>query len=388
MEGLLELVKPEAKEWVARLTILDIANILNAMASIPAIGADDAEPDCEEPLPTRVYSDIAPCKGRQGEDEFKTICANLLSAQFTLINTAKQARSGDFCLEWRSPETDRVYRYLVDVKNYRSSVPTKEVEKFWRDIEASSYDGAFLISLHSRITGKNAGFQFEEKLINMTCLPIAYICSSDPTIISEVIKFMTSMTEVKMRCGISLTKSQKVMRSISALESSIDLFSRSRSNLQDIKLTLEKQFNRIFVDLLSAEHIFKTNIKNVVESLIEESASLEVRPSILAELSKCENFSLDDSSGIMHIWSAGQWDHSTVDSDSNEWRLTRTDGTSLSFKFLKKYTIAEIHESRANISEIVGRHKHRGKISKTGGIAVRFSSSTYPMVCEICNIPI
>ena len=145
MDIILEHVLDENKEWVKSLTPENIAYILNTCALIPQMKTKfniDRE------------SDIAAIKGITGESKFDNIVSQFMSSDYELINVAKQGKSGDFLIKWQSQKTNRIYKILVDVKNYsKSTVPTIEVEKFYRDINLNNVDGGFLLSLNSRIIG-------------------------------------------------------------------------------------------------------------------------------------------------------------------------------------------------------------------------------------------
>lgn len=50
---------------------------------------------------------------------------------------------------------------MLEVKNYKLNVPSKEVEKFHRDLMNNNYDSAILISCNSGINGCNNKFSYE-----------------------------------------------------------------------------------------------------------------------------------------------------------------------------------------------------------------------------------
>jgi hypothetical protein len=435
MNSIVELVSDKNKEWVSKLDIKDVANMIESFALLPDMV--HTFPNSAFVLPddqgvSLTYSNTPALKGLQGESEFEDMCENLLSSQFKIINTAKQSKSGDFFIEWTSPETGCLYRYLIDVKNYRSTVPSKEVEKFYRDIELHpTIHGAIMISLHSQIVGRKSVFQYEERLVGSTSIPIAYVCSNEPTVIIEIIRFMCSLSDIRRTCGIKFTSSEKVMTSIKELEESIDMFSRSRSNLQDIKLMIEKQFNKIFIDLLSVEHIFKTKIQNITSSLLEDAEECttainlppalvvtkynrvanisqeslgdikpkkknivieekkEVHvpesPDIIVSLNRdCGNYTSSETIDNMlrHIWSGGDWDTGKISSAENEWKVSRNCGqTSIIFKFMKKhitYTVPNVK---------ILTEKKIGKITRKGFTA-KLNADSYGVLCAMCDIPL
>ena len=46
-------------------------------------------------------------------------------------------------------------KILIEVKNYASSIPTKEIEKFLNDVNTTPCDCALFIAFDQRITGKS-----------------------------------------------------------------------------------------------------------------------------------------------------------------------------------------------------------------------------------------
>ncbi len=381
MEAIVDLVSQKNRAWAASLSPADVAAILDAAALLPNAA-------------TPVYSETAATKGIQGEAEFAAMCRDL-PAQYKLVNNTKSAKSGDFTLEWTSPETHRVYSYLVEVKNYKTTVPSKEIEKFWRDIECkSSTSGAIFVSLNSKIVGRKSTFQYEEKFINGALMPIAYICSNESAVISEIIKFLSELTELKKTRGITLTSSSKVMRDIRELESALDMFSITQTNLHDIKATMEKQFTRMFTDLVSIQHVFKSHIKNIIGSLMdpaefqagEISDALESKsgePDIMDRLRECPDFATNDalSSMLLHIWTNGQWIVDTVHPDSNAWDL-ECDDVSAQILFTHECSII-IQKNSRDFREIVRKHSPVGKLSRKGAYSCRLIQPNFSAICAM-----
>ena len=368
----MELVNQKNRAWAASLSLADVAAILDAAALLPSAS-------------TPVYSETAATKGIQGEAEFAAMCREL-PAQYKLANNAKSAKSGDFALEWTSPDTHRVYSYLIEVKNYKTTVPSKEIEKFWRDIECkSSTSGGIFISLHSKIVGRKSTFQYEEKFINGAPVPIAYICSNEPTVISEIIKFLSELTELKKTRGITLTSSSKVMRGIRELENALDMFSVTQNNLHDIKATMEKQFTRMFTDLVSIQHVFKNNIKNIIESLMEGDAheSKANEPDIMDRLRECPDFATNEalSGMLIHIWRAGQWSIDVVHPESNAWDLAHED-VSARILFNHECRII-IQKNSQDFREIIRTHAPAGKLSRKGAYSCRLIQSNFSAICAM-----
>jgi len=94
-------------------------------------------------------------KGKVGEQEFDTLVSEYTSWG-PLINTSKQSHATDRSCTIRNCET------LIEIKKYSNTVPTKEVEKFYRDMEQhQNVPYGMFISLHSDICGKKSNGFFQ-----------------------------------------------------------------------------------------------------------------------------------------------------------------------------------------------------------------------------------
>lgn len=90
-------------------------------------------------------------RGKQGEQEFEDIVKQYVSWP-PLINMSKTSHGTDRSCRIRKCDT------LFEVKNYSTEVPSKEVEKFQRDMEEKQdYPMGVFISMNTGIVGKKSG---------------------------------------------------------------------------------------------------------------------------------------------------------------------------------------------------------------------------------------
>jgi len=112
-------------------------------------------------------------KGRAGEE----VAADMIARAFPgsiLENRGATAASGD--LWWKPP--GRSTYVLVEVKNYATALPLKEVEKFARDVEANreAICGAMLVCFRCPsipTLPKSHGYS------DIAGVPVAYVCADD-----------------------------------------------------------------------------------------------------------------------------------------------------------------------------------------------------------------
>lgn len=102
-------------------------------------------------LPTSGNVNASVERGKQGEKEFDELASLYTMGWGELENTSKMARGTDRRCNIRGCQT------FFEIKNYTNDVPSKEVDKFCRDLEEHS-DSPFgvFISLRSNIVGKKS----------------------------------------------------------------------------------------------------------------------------------------------------------------------------------------------------------------------------------------
>jgi len=87
-------------------------------------------------------------KGGMGE----RIIENIVKYNFqdyTIVDTSKEMGSGDYMLHLPSGDV-----IMLEVKNYQSPIPKKEIDKFKRDLTKTGHKIGIFISLYSGIVGK------------------------------------------------------------------------------------------------------------------------------------------------------------------------------------------------------------------------------------------
>lgn len=130
-------------------------------------------------------------KGDQGE----TMFADLLQMTFGSVphgqpfhieQTGKEARQGDIHMTWMK------HKLMWEIKNYDYTIPTKEVQKFVRDMEESKDIGlGVMVSLHTNISGhtKAGGIDITELSDGRFCVYISkLLATEDPAAFLQSIK--------------------------------------------------------------------------------------------------------------------------------------------------------------------------------------------------------
>lgn len=130
-------------------------------------------------------------KGDQGElmfaDLLQTTFGSVPHGQpFHIEQKGREARQGDIHMTWMK------HKLMWEIKNYDYSVPTKEVQKFVRDMEEAKDIGlGVMVSLHTNISGhtKAGGIDITELSDGRFCVYISKLLTTeDPMAFLQSIK--------------------------------------------------------------------------------------------------------------------------------------------------------------------------------------------------------
>jgi hypothetical protein len=281
---IIDYVLAEHKDWVSKLTPENIGNILNTLANIPNMKINgksilsnssishnlnsEMQSEMQYDIPG-LKSDIPSVKGKIGENMFEDIVSKFMSSDYELINVAKQGKAGDFMIKWRSFKTNKLYKIIIDIKNYnKSSVPTLEVEKFYRDVHLNNVNGGLLLSYNSHITGTSKIIELKELLTDKGIVPLLFVQSNTPLVIVEIIKLLFHIIEIKDINNNSVCKNNELIYHINQLNDSIQNITDCRDILQNSKNDIEKSLNTIMLKLMSCEYNLVSKINQINSTLI------------------------------------------------------------------------------------------------------------------------
>jgi hypothetical protein len=269
----------ETRTWAQSLHPTTLSNITSLMLaavrkSILSESADikDAPYQCDIQtglasaalLPGPAYmSNTAPITsaakiGLEGEREVEEIMS-----RYQILNTAKSGKCADLIIVVEG------IKILIEVKKYKSSVPSAEVEKFYRDIEANvTVDAGMMVSLTSRITGYHSSIN----RITGKSVPIILNClhSMDKNTWTDVLH-----ASVEVLCAEVTGKrsyvdiGDKITLAVADITSSVDLISQCRNTVHETNNVISKQMNHLMKNILEAEISIKTSIK-MIQGQIQE----------------------------------------------------------------------------------------------------------------------
>lgn len=252
MDSIIKLMPTSLRSWAEHLTDEDVAHILTLVGS--ASMTVDAITNTEKK--TNVVLASANI-GLAGEQEVEEI----LQERYRILNTAKSGKCGDFVI------TVNGVRILIEVKKYSKTVPSLEVEKFYRDIDSNtSIGGAILISLTSKIVGISRSVEHTHQYINGNKIPVMFLSlrDIDPSIAKTCV---CSAVDILLAEADSKSKyidiGENIVHVVNDIDRNLDFLSQCRLMIHETQAMFNKQLGKLMQQVLSAE----INIGNSVRLL-------------------------------------------------------------------------------------------------------------------------
>lgn len=258
----LERLDFETRKWASNLTPNDLACVLQTVYK-----------GITESLKSTPKSQKAADIGKQGEQDFAKMCKTL-PENYKIINTAKQGKQGDFIITYTN--NNQTKRCLVDIKKYSTTVPKKEIDKFYEDLTYGSYDAGLIVSYSSNFAGISDNIFLEDKqLINGT-IPVMYIANVHAELILQCVKVLMMKTLVLDACDIRLSRIECFINSIN---NTLSQSASTRRLLSEMQFEISKSIQRCQENLVSLEVQTKKSIKEI-NKVIEDEKLIQLKQSI------------------------------------------------------------------------------------------------------------
>lgn len=223
------------------------------------------------------HTTVASTRGLQTE---KDIAARIEG--FT-VDTEKRPHAGDFVI-WKRPD----YRIMIEVKNYTSTVPRSQWEKFVSDRQISGYEAAIMIT-NQPVVGIENRVWFSG--------PVACVVSYDTDIINLVCQAMAERVEAKV------VTEHDLQNKFDSLQHSLDILfelkccaDRMSKCLTKEMLSIYKKIDRLILNTktlissvaqLASEVKFDTGFGSRVEvaeklqTLLRDEDRIEIRGNVV-----------------------------------------------------------------------------------------------------------
>ena len=214
--------------------------------------------------------------GQHGED----YVLNILN--YDVDVTAKKAFSTDLVIN------SRYGIIMIEVKNYTRTVPTKEIEKFRRDVSVNkNIIGGIFISIGSAITSKGL-ISFENLWTDQPLL--IYLATDDKDIINDSVRLVENYVDKQMTKNL---KKERLYTIFSAISDHNNQLLLATKLIAETKIVIIKNLDNV-------QQLVNTTEMNIRRLLRESSTVLleQVQPSV-SDLINIDN--LDKIAiGVLH----------------------------------------------------------------------------------------
>ena len=244
MESILSKLDIYTKQWAATLTEDDIAKLLQVVYKLPGL---------LETLRTGTAATI----GKTGEIKFADICKKLPS-NYQIQDTSKCGKKGDFIITYSNAGI--VKRCLIDIKNYSTTVPKKEIDKFYEDMTFGSYDSGLILSYNTKFVGIAEHIHVEELCLPIGKTSVMYLVSSDEELILQCIELIINKSIIQHSIDINSSRIESLIENVNcSLTNSADV----RRMLSDLQTNISKNIQKCQETLISHEFYIKKAIKEM-----------------------------------------------------------------------------------------------------------------------------
>lgn len=244
MNKIKEHLVPEIRNWISEADPEEIARVIE----IGYFGQLSMKRKQQN-------DDNAARKGRLGENHVH----DMLKPHFKIKDTSKKGKSGDFQIK------TEYGLILVEVKNYSKTVGKVELDKFYRDI---GYNGTIqagiFISLYAPIVGIRERIHFEIELIQGRSVPIVYMYCDSADVIKLLVDLLTAHLRSRKSRDIDPTH---VISKIDQMSESLGLLVQTRSQIEILRLNMNKSIDDIHSLVVNAELKFTKTIDEIQQNV-------------------------------------------------------------------------------------------------------------------------
>lgn len=151
---------------------------------------------------------------------------------------------------------------LIEIKNYSNKVPTRELNKFKRDMSSNNYKSGLFISLRTEITGIPSAFHYTEYFENGSINPIIYLSCPNPKIIELSTALLLRKCTEEM-CNPNLNKYiTEISNDMIILKNIQDQLIEIDNNTHNGMMTLNKSMSDLRISINSKINIILAQLKN------------------------------------------------------------------------------------------------------------------------------
>lgn len=331
-------------------------------------------------------------KGKVTENIIQQILQNNVP-EYNFDICAKKTASTDI-LAISEEEKTKGNKILIEIKNYgnnssssssSSNVPKKEIEKFYRDINAHNPSGAIFISVSSKITGKNEFEISEYYLNNSQKIPIIFLYSNGVSISNIVPTFMlltkiihktkdhnsSDVEKTKEKLLLEEKEFKKICQfaeeyykeNFLELENMSSQISGIRSNFMEMRKKIDKLLEDEYRKLFEYEIQYSSKIKSLKNKIKNMNISSEIENNFGMRMTELNKKSISNDEFVLvypeEIYNYDEFEPTPTIILLSE-VLEQIDLLLLAFNVTqKKMVIVKTNKKQTKIKNIIGELKYR-----------------------------
>ena len=190
----------------------------------------------------RICSQSSVSKGARGEDRVFKILGR--STSYVVRDVSRRPRSADMVVETPGG------KIFVDSKDYSSAVPSKEVQKFWRDLGARGADAGVLVSLSSGVAGVRRVLSAALEVLpgEGRAVPVVYATSGHEDVVTAAVDLAAYLAKINPgTCRLAALHPRDALEAYTAdLEDIADLHEDARAELGRLASTISAGLGDLF----------------------------------------------------------------------------------------------------------------------------------------------
>ncbi len=284
---------PVVAEWVAEATPatrglalrfgMEAANYIHEIT----LSQQHVQP-VQQPAIAPLIEQVQPAAriGQVGEKFIEDI----LKQRFNIHNTTKTAHAGDIAL------TVHMQKIIVEVKNYKSTIPTHQVEKFRNDLTTAGAFGGVFISLNTPISLMTPWSLVWEPTASSNLVPCVYMQSAQPDEICAAVELVAHWIHLRMHTF------DPVCQTIGAIEHKLLELATARTEMQTMSAGVAAATMKTYSRLTSCE----TSVRDLLQIA---KTDLECGVTSIITLPAFAKYTLEQREFINNLMSStpGQW---------------------------------------------------------------------------------
>jgi len=165
---------------------------------------------------------------------------------------------------------------LIELKDYKNIVPSKEVDKFWRDMDRRGTKYGIFISMRSRITKCSSCINLQTRMNKTAILVVNNELNwSGHLFAYHIIKKLTELEAMKKKelKGEELSKIvTRINSHVVELQKNTKTINKIQTIADNLRTTCKNRLN----ELISLSNTYKRNIDEKITEILEEIEKAEI----------------------------------------------------------------------------------------------------------------